>query len=808
MSFPYKNPISPNQLLGQQSLERTKTFGTSYSTLSTGGYMEVFSLDQLYYTIPPSTFGPIEFSGNSIPITFSKGSGTTFSYDTLTLQPDNISSGRRKQGMLVYVKEVDQVYQYSINNYETLWNNATGSTGTTIISDFGTTIRANSPENITFINSWTANTIDGVGGVTRANAVWKKYHGTNLAVTGGSYNSITNTLTLTNITGGTQNITGFGGGGGGGATITGGTFDKNTETLTLSSSGGSIFITGFTDVYTTGGTFDNGAKSLELYDNSGNTITITGFTSVTGLTGAGAYGSFSDTTNQPVSGANIATVWTYNTTEISNGIYISGGSKIRVAQYGIYSIGYSGQIEKTQGGTATDVTIWAKLNGNNVDRSSSTTTLVSNSAYILPFVSYIFELYPDDYLEFYFSAPSQYVQLTTLSGLTSPTRPDSPSVIIVAQSVLGTTATFTGNTSATCITDLYVENLYGCSPINVNDSLLCSSGVTTNGLYGKTILDAGNTNGMLVFSGSGTIGGTGYTDFIRITNTSAGATNINKTIRVNNTGRLEFLNSTYTFQTLNLSDNGILSIGGDNFAGTSSSDGVSNYLQFGNNTSQIYDDGNFHIHSKSASQSMWINTNGGQLNLLAQAPLAGGSIGSGIAIATTSLNGYVTINTGRTVTTAAAYGFLTTGGAGTYAGGSQSVSISLYANNRIWGQEIDAFSDERMKDIQGEITLEEGVKLVNNLTPIKYTWKEGDDKGIKAGYSAQQVSKAGFDHLISLIPKEGLEETIDEDGFLSPKDTQFSMNYDQVVPYHGVVIKHLLEEIENLKKEIESLKNK
>ena len=544
MSFPYKNPISPNQLLGQQSLERTKTYGTSYSTLSTGGYMEVYSLDQLYYTIPPSTFGPIEFSGNTIPITFSKGSGTTFSVNTLTLQPDNISSGRRKLGMLVYVYEENQVYQFLINNYESLWNSATGSTGTTIISDFGTTIRANSPENITFINSWTANTIDGVSGETYSTAVWKKY------------------------------------------------------------------------------------------------------------------------------------------------------------------------------------------------------------------------------------------------------------------------TPFTGNTSATCITDLYIENLYGCSPINVNDSLLCSSGVTTNGLYGKTILDAGNTNGMLVFSGSGTIGGTGYTDFIRVTNTSAGATNINKTIRVNNTGRLEFLNSAYTFQTLNLSDNGILSVGGDNFAGTSSSDGVSNYLQFGNNTSQIYDDGNFHIHSKSASQSMWINTNGGQLNLLAQAPLAGGSIGSGIAIATTSLNGYVTINTGRTITTAVAYGFLTTAGAGTYPGGSQSVSISLYANNRIWGQEIDAFSDERMKDIQGEITLEEGVKLVNNLIPIKYTWKEGDDKGIKAGYSAQQVSKAGFDHLISLIPKEGLEETIDEDGFLSPKDTQFSMNYDQVVPYHGVVIKHLLEEIENLKKEIESLKNK
>ncbi len=226
------------------------------------------------------------------------------------------------------------------------------------------------------------------------------------------------------------------------------------------------------------------------------------------------------------------------------------------------------------------------------------------------------------------------------------------------------------------------------------------------------------------------------------------------------------------------------------------------------NYSQIYDDGNLHIHSRGVGQSMWINTNGGQLNLLTQSPTSTGSIGSGIAIATGSLIGYVTINTGKTYSTSAAYGYLTTGGAGTYPGGAQTVDISLYATARVWAQEIDAFSDERMKDIEGEIELDEALKLVNNLKPIKYTWKEGDDKGLKVGYSAQQVSKAGFDHLIGLIPKEGLEETIDDDGFVSPKDTQFSMNYDQVTPYHGVVIKHLLEEIELLKQEIKELKNK
>ena len=111
-----------------------------------------------------------------------------------------------------------------------------------------------------------------------------------------------------------------------------------------------------------------------------------------------------------------------------------------------------------------------------------------------------------------------------------------------------------------------------------------------------------------------------------------------------------------------------------------------------------------------------------------------------------------------------------------------------------------------MKDIEGNVSLEEGIKLVKTLQPIKYTWKDNKEKGLKIGYSAQQVAKAGFDNLISLIPKEGLEETIDEDGFVSPKDTQFSMNYDQVVPYHGVVIKHLLEKIEQLEKEIQLLK--
>jgi hypothetical protein len=205
-----------------------------------------------------------------------------------------------------------------------------------------------------------------------------------------------------------------------------------------------------------------------------------------------------------------------------------------------------------------------------------------------------------------------------------------------------------------------------------------------------------------------------------VTNTAAGATNPNKTIRVNNTGGMEFLNSTYTAVTLTIGDNGTLFVGGGNAATTSSTDGVTNYLNFNNNNSQIYDDGNLHIHSRAANQAMWVNTNNGAMYLLTQSPVSGGAIGTGIGIATTTLIGYVTINTGKTYTTSAAYGYLTTAGAGTYPGGSQTVSISLYATARIWAQEFDAFSDERMKDIQGTVELDDAIKLVNDLKVVNF----------------------------------------------------------------------------------------
>ena len=291
MSFNYKNPVTPLFSLGNVSVPRTEIFGTNFSVLSTGGYMEVYNLSDLQFIIPSGTTGLVEFSSNTIPVQVNVGSGTIYSPNVLTLNSDNISSGRRRIGMLVYVINENQVYQYQIPNFTTLWNSVTGSTGpggpTVVFSQFGTTVKNNTAAGQNFISSWTGSTIEGYSGGTRSNSNWIKYYGTDLAVTGGSFSNITNVLTLTNITGGTIPITGFT------------SFDRAISAFT----------------------YDN-ANTFIIDDNSGNTYTAT-IDIVTGLT---VNGDLSVTGNTNVSGLSATTIsaTTYQNLPVTFDRFVTG----------------------------------------------------------------------------------------------------------------------------------------------------------------------------------------------------------------------------------------------------------------------------------------------------------------------------------------------------------------------------------------------------------------------------------------------------------------------------------------------------
>ena len=161
MSFPYKNPLSASQVSLPNSVERSSTQGTHFSVLGVGGYMEVYSLSDLDFTVPISTVGPVEYSGNTIPIQLNIGVSPPSLPDFITLNSDNISSGRRRLGMMVYVHEVDTVYQFHIPNYDALWASVTGLTGSSAItiSDYTTTVNGRSQAGQDFIAAWSASTV-------------------------------------------------------------------------------------------------------------------------------------------------------------------------------------------------------------------------------------------------------------------------------------------------------------------------------------------------------------------------------------------------------------------------------------------------------------------------------------------------------------------------------------------------------------------------------------------------------------------------------------------------------------------------
>jgi hypothetical protein len=133
----------------------------------------------------------------------------------------------------------------------------------------------------------------------------------------------------------------------------------------------------------------------------------------------------------------------------------------------------------------------------------------------------------------------------------------------------------------------------------------------------------------------------------------------------------------------------------------------------------------------------------------------------------------------------------------------------MYSVNRIMAQEVDAFSDERLKDIRGTIPLDSAIKFVKGVDGLHFTWKPGfGDAGLKTGFGAQSVHKAGFEHMISVIKNDRVEGKTDTDGWVHPDKAQLNMNYDQAIPYHHEVIKNLLDRIEQLEAEIKTLKNK
>jgi hypothetical protein len=335
---------------------------------------------------------------------------------------------------------------------------------------------------------------------------------------------------------------------------------------------GATGFTGFTGhtgrIGDTGRTGDTGTTGFTGATGDTGRIGDTGNTGVTGATGprgetgpvasgSNIYGSFSSSISQTVTAADTETIITYNTDEGSNGITHetpNGGgnwSRIIVPKTAIYEISISPEVNLNSGANAT-ISIWLKLDGNNVDRTTSQIRVNSAGDVSFPFVPFILSLTAGQYLQFAFSSEDHHAELFAVSGLTTPTRPNCPSVIVSIKQVAtdigvsGATG-FTGATGATGVTGAtgatgYFSGSVSSSiiPTAHNTYDLGATGASFRSLYvgGNTIYlgnasisanEQGNitfTNASGVTGSAGSIGSTGPQGVTGATGAAGGVTKI------------------------------------------------------------------------------------------------------------------------------------------------------------------------------------------------------------------------------------------------------------------------------------------
>ena len=144
------------------------------------------------------------------------------------------------------------------------------------------------------------------------------------------------------------------------------------------------------------------------------------------------YGAFSDFTSQTTT-ANTATLMALNTTDFSNTVTLVTGSKLTVANAGIYNLQFSAQLQNLDNAPQ-DVFIWLKQNGTDIVGSTGKVGMPARKSAGVPFHdikgwNYFLSMSAGDYVQIYWSTTNAAVTIETYAASGTPTKPSTASVV-------------------------------------------------------------------------------------------------------------------------------------------------------------------------------------------------------------------------------------------------------------------------------------------------------------------------------------------------------------------------------------------
>lgn len=140
-----------------------------------------------------------------------------------------------------------------------------------------------------------------------------------------------------------------------------------------------------------------------------------------------AYGAFHDTSTHTNPAPAAVRAFTYNNTDLSNGITVDG-SQIIVDRDGVYNFQFSVVVNKADGGTDS-VDMWFAKNGQDIPDSNTRATLNGNGQVQVLAWNFLTSLDAGDHIELKWYSADTALSFPTVGPFTNPTRPRVPSII-------------------------------------------------------------------------------------------------------------------------------------------------------------------------------------------------------------------------------------------------------------------------------------------------------------------------------------------------------------------------------------------
>jgi len=220
-------------------------------------------------------------------------------------------------------------------------------------------------------------------------------------------------------------------------------------------------------------------------------------------TATGSYGSFYDTTTQTNPVANIPRSMSFNSTDISNGISVSGSTNpfntyIKTENAGVYNIQFSAQVEKTDSGTD-EIVIWLRKNGIDLTDSATKLTLSGNGTKVVAAWNWFVSSAANDYYQIIWVSADTDMRLYAEPADGTP---GIPSLIVTANRVdqfLSNTGSFSGSfigiatTASYALTASYLLGSASYSTTSsyaVSSSFAISASWAPGGLVDTTAIEA------------------------------------------------------------------------------------------------------------------------------------------------------------------------------------------------------------------------------------------------------------------------------------------------------------------------------